>query len=138
MIPVQNISDTYANQRHAQNIQTLERNATTSTFRDMVHTNLRGSNDTMQPSPETGAAGREGQRPIDRRLMDTCVEMESLLVSQMFKAMRKTVQKNEMFHGGRAEEIFEDMLYDEYALRLSRTSNLGIARTMYDQLSRLR
>jgi flagellar protein FlgJ len=56
----------------------------------------------------------------------------------MLKAMRKTVQKNEMFHGGRAEEIFEDMLYDEYSLRLSRTSNLGIAQTMYDQLSRQR
>ncbi|HON79382.1 MAG TPA: rod-binding protein [Spirochaetota bacterium] len=134
MIPVQNISEMYSNQRHTQNVQSLERNATTSTFRDMVHNNLHNSN--VHSDAQSGTAGQNRQRPVDRRLMETCVEMESLLVSQMLKAMRKTVQKNEMFHGGRAEEIFEDMLYDEYALRLSKTSNLGIARTMYDQLSR--
>lgn len=136
MLPIQNISEMYSNQRHTQNVRSLENQATTTTFRDMVHSNLHSARGPVPEQAET--AGREGQRPVDRRLMDTCVEMESLLVNQMLKAMRKTVQKNEMFHGGRAEEIFEDMLYDEYSLRLSRTSNLGIAQTMYDQLSRQR
>ncbi|HPI13490.1 MAG TPA: rod-binding protein, partial [Spirochaetota bacterium] len=48
---------------------------------------------------------------------------------------RKTVHKGEMLHGGFAEEIFEDMLYDEYALSLSKNSSIGIAGMLYDQLS---
>ncbi len=38
-------------------------------------------------------------------------------------------------HGGFAEEIFEDMLYDEYALSLSKNSSIGLAKMVYDQLS---
>ena len=74
-------------------------------------------------------------KKIDKRLMDVCIEMESLMVARMFKEMRKTVHKNEWFHGGFAEEIFEDMLYDEYALDVSKNSKLGLAKMLYDELS---
>ncbi|MBN2158255.1 MAG: rod-binding protein [Spirochaetes bacterium] len=72
----------------------------------------------------------------DRRLWDACIEMESLFVGKMLKEMRKTVPKSGWINGGFAEEIFEDMLYDEYAMSLSRNSNLGLAKMLYDQLSR--
>ncbi|HNU90478.1 MAG TPA: rod-binding protein [Spirochaetota bacterium] len=84
---------------------------------------------------ENHKGARETKRPVDRRLMDACVEMESLFVAKMLKEMRKTVHKGEMLHGGFAEEIFEDMLYDEYALSLSKNSSIGIAGMLYDQLS---
>ncbi len=70
----------------------------------------------------------------DKRLWDACIEMESLLVGRMLKEMRKTVQKSGWMNGGFAEEIFEDMLYDEYALSLSRNSNLGMAKMLYNEL----
>ncbi len=75
-------------------------------------------------------------RPVDKKLMDTCVEMESIFVARMLKEMRNSVPKGEFLHGGFAEEVFEDMLYDQYALSLSKTSNLGLAKTLYDELSR--
>lgn len=74
-------------------------------------------------------------KPVDKKLMDSCVEMESLFVNQMYKAMRKNVEKGEMLHGGQAEEIFEDMLYDQYSLEVSKKANLGLAKQLYDQLS---
>lgn len=74
-------------------------------------------------------------KPVDKKLMDACVEMESLFVKQMFNTMRKTVEKGPMLHGGDAEEIFEDMLYDEYCLDVSKKSNLGIATMLYEQMS---
>ncbi len=70
----------------------------------------------------------------DRRLRDACVEMESIFVGRMLKEMRKTVEKTGWIHGGHAEEIFEDMLYDEYALSLSKNSRLGLADMLYNQL----
>jgi len=54
----------------------------------------------------------------------------------MLKEMRKTVQKGEMLHGGFAEEIFEDMLYDNYALEMSKTANMGLAKMLYGELSK--
>ncbi|MCE9499885.1 MAG: rod-binding protein, partial [Leptospira sp.] len=39
-------------------------------------------------------------------------------------------------HGGYAEDIFEDMLYDEYAKNISKTSSVGIAEEIYLSLSK--
>lgn len=71
----------------------------------------------------------------DKKLWDTCIDFESIYVGQMFSAMRETVHKGDLLHGGRAEEIFEDFLYDEYAEMTSKNSNLGIAEMLYKQLS---
>ena len=71
-----------------------------------------------------------------KKLWDACVEVESLFVAKMLKEMRKTVPKNEWLHGGHAEEIFEDMLYDEYAHNMSKNYNFGMARLLYDEMSR--
>jgi len=79
------------------------------------------------------AKNRENKK--DRKLWDTCIEMESLFVNNMFKEMRKTVHKSDWTHGGHAEEIFEDMLYDEYSLQVSKNSNLGLAKMIYEQMS---
>jgi Rod binding domain-containing protein len=75
-------------------------------------------------------------RVQDKKLMDTCVEMESLFVAKMFKEMRKTVHKGDWLNGGFAEEVFEDMLYDEHALNLSKNTKLGIAGMLYKELSK--
>ena len=82
------------------------------------------------------STGKTKHEKLEKRLWDTCIEMESLLVGKMLKEMRKTVPKTEWMHGGFAEEIFEDMLYDEYAMSLSRNSNLGMAKMLYDELRR--
>jgi flagellar protein FlgJ len=74
--------------------------------------------------------------PVHKKLWETCIEVESLFVAKMFKEMRNTVQKNDWLNGGFAEEIFEDMLYDEYALQLSKNSSIGMAKLVYDEMSR--
>jgi len=71
-----------------------------------------------------------------KKLMDACVEAESLFVGQMLKQMRSTVEKGDLINGGQTEEIFTDMLYDQYALNMSKTANFGIAKQMYNQLSK--
>ena len=75
-------------------------------------------------------------KPLNKKLWDTCIEAESLFVGKMLKEMKKTVPKNEWLHGGQAEDIFEDMLYDEYSLQVSKNSNLGMAKLLYNELSR--
>ena len=50
-----------------------------------------------------------------KRLREVSEDFEALMINQMLKEMRKTVQKSELINGGMAEQIFEDMLYDEYS-----------------------
>ena len=87
-----------------------------------------------------GAIGKSSkiEKPVDKKLMDTCIEMESIFVKQMLSCMKNNIDKGEFLHGGYAENIFEDMLYDEYALNISKNSNMGIAKSLYEELSRTR
>jgi len=90
---------------------------------------------TLKSTMEKGNSGA-GEKAVDRKLMDVCREMESIFVSRMLKEMRKTVHKNEWLHGGFAEEVFEDMLYDQYSVSVSKNSDLGVAKMLYNELSR--
>lgn len=79
---------------------------------------------------------KPGMNKQQKKLWDTCLEAESIFVGKMLKEMRKSVDKGEWLHGGYAEEIFEDMLYDEYSLKMSKNSNFGMAKMLYNELSR--
>ncbi len=69
-------------------------------------------------------------------LREVAQEFEALFIQQMFDAMRNTIDREDsLFYGGFAEEVFEDMLYEQYALTMARTANTGIADMIYDQFS---
>lgn len=76
-------------------------------------------------------------RPIDRssELYKQCREFESLFVNMMLKEMRKTVDKSGLLDGGQAEDIFQDMLYDEYAKDMTRAASFGLSDQVYLQLT---
>lgn len=78
-----------------------------------------------------------GRRPVDRNsdLYKACVDFESLFIKQMLDVMRKTVKKEGLVDGGMSEEIFTDMLYDEYSKTMAQTSQFGLARMIYEQVS---
>ena len=71
----------------------------------------------------------------DQKLRDATIDFETLFIKQMLNSMRKTVSKSGLLDGGQAQEIFEDMLYDEYASKMAKTAGLGISDMMFQQLS---
>ena len=75
-------------------------------------------------------AGTEDQR----RLRKACVEFESMLLYEIVKGMRRTISKCDLFHGGHAEETYEQLLDQELCRSLSGQRGLGIADTLYQQL----
>ena len=76
--------------------------------------------------------------PIDKsdKLYEMCVELETFLIKNLIKGMRSTVQKTKLIDTGFAGEMYEDMLYDEYAKTFSKNANLGFAEMAYRDLSR--
>jgi flagellar protein FlgJ len=75
--------------------------------------------------------------PVDKssELYKACLDFESIFIKQMLDVMRKTVQKEGLLEGGLSEDIFEDMLYDEYAKKMAATAQFGLAETMYLQIN---
>ena len=70
------------------------------------------------------------------RLRAVASEFETLFAKQLLDTMRATLNtENDMFHGGMAQDIFEDMLYEEYARMMAKTGSLGIAEIIYNQYS---
>jgi flagellar protein FlgJ len=53
---------------------------------------------------------------------------EGTRLKQMLDSMRDTLNKeDDLFNGGMGQDIFEDMLYEEYGRLIARTGGLGIA-----------
>lgn len=78
----------------------------------------------------------EGLDQRKKALKKACQEFESIFTYELLKSMRRTVQKNELFHGGQGEEIYESMLDQEYAKSISSGGSNTLAHLLYQQLSR--
>jgi flagellar protein FlgJ len=69
------------------------------------------------------------------KLYEQCEALETFLVKTLVTGMRKTIQKTEFLDGGFAGEMYEDMLYDEYARDMSRNAGFGLAELAYLELT---
>ncbi len=59
-----------------------------------------------------------------------------LFIKQMLDVMRKTIHKeDDMLGGGLGQDVYEDMLYDEYAKKMAATAQFGLADMIYSQVS---
>ena len=68
-----------------------------------------------------------------RKLKEASQDFEAIFIKQMLDAMRKTLPKGGLIDGGMAENIFEDMLYEERAKIMAKTGSIGIADMLYNR-----
>lgn len=67
------------------------------------------------------------------RLYEKSLELEGFFVKMMLSSMRKTISSNSK--NSFAKNMYEDMLYDEYATALTKNAGFGIADQIYLQLN---
>ncbi|MGA2545592.1 MAG: rod-binding protein [Rectinemataceae bacterium] len=71
------------------------------------------------------------------KLFEQCQEFESIFVKMMLKEMRNSVDKTDsLLSGGWAEDIYSDMLDDEYSRSMAKNAGFGLADQLYKQLAR--
>ncbi len=86
-----------------------------------------------------GAHGFSSNEMIDRtsRLYKQSLELESYFVKILLSSMRNTITKTNL--GGSqneyAQNMYEDMLYDELATSVTKSAGFGLADQIYLQLS---
>ena len=74
---------------------------------------------------------------IDRtdKLYEQCQALETFLVKNILNAMRKNVMKSSLIDTGYAGEVYEDMLWDEYAKEYTANAGFGLADLAYLELT---
>ena len=74
---------------------------------------------------------------IDRtdKLYEQCQALETFLVKNILNSMRKNVMKSTLIDTGFAGEIYEDMLWDEYAKEYTKNAGFGLADLAYLELT---
>jgi flagellar protein FlgJ len=93
------------------------------------------------PGEDAGEAGLKGtadRKPRvdkDSNLYEQCEALETFLIKNLLTSMRNTVQKSGLLDEGFAGDIYEDMLYDEYAKSFSKNANFGLAELAYLELT---
>jgi flagellar protein FlgJ len=98
--------------------------------------------DRLKPSPAADASSSPpalvSKKPvIDKtgKLYEQCLELETFLVKNLLNGMRDTVQKSGFIDEGFAGEMYEDMLWDEYAKDFTKNAGLGFADMAYLELT---
>ena len=82
----------------------------------------------------------KGKQPvIDKtsELYEQSMELENYLVKMMLSSARKTVQKSSLLgkDNDYARDMYEDMMYDNYAESLTKNAHFGLADQIYIELS---
>lgn len=101
-----------------------------------THASPRGAAANQANNSISMAKTDAGKRTIDKtsELYEKSLEMESYFVKMMISQMRKTVVKADG-EKSFAENMYEDMLYDEYSTAMTKNAGFGLADQIYLQLS---
>ncbi|MFZ5943904.1 MAG: rod-binding protein [Bacillota bacterium] len=70
------------------------------------------------------------------KLINACQEFESLFIHQMISQMRAAIPEGGLLPKSQGEKIFEDMLDEQYALKMSKSGGIGLAKILYEDLSK--
>lgn len=105
-------------------------------LKEEIYKHIQGKVSSSEITPLHNIKEEIQKDPYRKKLFDASVEFESIFVKLMLNQMKKNIDKQPFLHGGYAEEVFEDMLYDEYSKEISKNARLGLAEQIYLSLSK--
>lgn len=94
---------------------------------------------TTQANKVNALSGITFQNKTHQELMEAAQQFEAVFIGQLFNMMDKTVERDEMFSGGRGEEMFRSMFFDEVAKNIASepATSFGFAKQIYEQMKDL-
>ena len=72
----------------------------------------------------------------NKELMEVAKKFEAILINQLLKAMRKTVNKSDLLNSF-SQQQYESMMDEEIANEMVKQKGIGLADSLFYQLSRL-
>jgi flagellar protein FlgJ len=97
---------------------------------------LQGINLNGQNLKNIELEGSTSNEVKSKELMEVARKFEAILIHQMLKAMRKTVHKSDLLNSFSSQQ-YESMMDEEIASEMSKQKGIGLADSLFYQLSRL-
>ena len=92
-----------------------------------------------QSAGQAGRLKKDYANSSDEELMSACKEFEKYFIEQVFKEAQKTIMKDDSGlsnSDATARSIYEDNLAKELSSMASDQQNVGLAKTLYEQMKR--
>lgn len=86
--------------------------------------------------PKEHVSGPDRAELNDEKLRKACKEFESVFTYELLKSMRRTIDKCDLFHGGKGEEIYESLLDQELSKRMAGQGPGSLSSILYRQLKK--
>ncbi|HEY8350455.1 MAG TPA: rod-binding protein [Clostridiales bacterium] len=99
--------------------------------RNATNSATRASDDDFARRLEEAARNND-----DRELKKACQEFEAIMLDMLYKQMKATIIKSDLVEEDPGRDIFESMLEEELMEQAAKRGSLGLADTLYKQLSR--
>ena len=104
-----------------------------------MQTTSRADPAVLSAQVQTGQANAAMQklRAVDgdkTEIRKAAEEFEGIFISQMLGHMFKGMESNPLFGGGQAENIYRDLLVDEYGKQMTGSGGIGLADSIERQL----
>ncbi len=94
--------------------------------------------DATSTSAASSANRNVGRKPTKSEVEKVAVEFEAMFLSAMLQPMfDKLKTGGGLFGGGHGEDMFRPMLVDEYAKSMAKSGQVGIGKSIRDQMLRL-
>tara|TARA_B100001778_G_C18241264_1_gene473559 strand:+ start:216 stop:578 length:363 start_codon:yes stop_codon:yes gene_type:complete len=72
-----------------------------------------------------------------KRIDESAKEFEAIFISEMIKPMFEGLETDGMFGGGQGEEIFRNLMFQEFGNNIANNNGVGIADHVKEQLIRI-
>lgn len=87
-----------------------------------------------KPQGELSRVPPEQKPPVNPGLRKVSKQFEAVFIGQLVNAMRQTVPREGFIKQSQAERVFQGMLDQEYAQRISDSEQLGLSDLVYRHL----
>jgi Rod binding domain-containing protein len=76
------------------------------------------------------------EKTENKELKEACNEFVSVLLSQIFKDMDKSIQRSELTEDSYGNKWFREMMYDEYSQSAAKQSLKSLSNSLYRDIVR--
>jgi len=96
---------------------------------------LRIQQNRLTPKLPKGSntAKTDDKKAFNKELRKAADGFEELFIHKMLQVMRNSVEKSGLMSGGRGEEIFQDMLDENYAKIITQSRAFGLSNLIFEQ-----
>ncbi len=91
--------------------------------------------DSVQSQLGTAPGSKLDEKTM-RKIDQAAQDFEAVFLSEMMKPMFEGIEVDETFGGGKGEEMFSDLLVQEYGKNMAANGGIGIATAVREELIR--